>query len=191
MRRLIRNLVLIYLILFPVSVLAADNISISPSSLTIKVGEKKTFSITAYNAIGDVSMISSNSNVAILNMDEWETGMVDEGQTKKGTITVTGISVGTAIITLEIDAATFDGEDLAGQKKYITVNVVSKSSSSSNSNNNTNNNTNSNTSNPTQEKVENPKTGGIILPIITILLIIISIFIIYNYIKKKNYIIKI
>lgn len=144
MKKILYSLLLTILCLFPVGVFAAGNIIASPSSLSIEVGSSKTFTITATNTIGDVSISSSNSNVASVSTGEWGTGMVDEQQTKTGTITVTGKSVGMATITLTLDAATFDGEDLAGQKRTITVNVVPKPQ---NNNNNTNNNNNNNNSN--------------------------------------------
>ena len=126
MKKVFRKLFLTILLLFPISVFAAGNISASPTYLTIEVGSSKTFTITAYNTIGDVSISSSNSGVASVNISEWGTGMVDEGQTRTGTVTVTGKSVGTATITLVLDAATFDAEDLAGQTRTITVNVIAK-----------------------------------------------------------------
>ncbi len=113
-------------ILIPESVFALGNISISPSTLTIEVGSSRTFTITATNTIGDVTISSSNSSIASVNTNEWETGMVEEGQTKKGNIKVTGMSEGTATITLTLDAATFDGEDLEGQTRTVTVTVVKK-----------------------------------------------------------------
>ena len=125
MKRLFYSILLMYL-LFPIKVLAEGYFNISPNSLTTEQGSSKTFTITAYNAIGDVYIKSSNSNVASVNNSEWGTGIVDEKQTKKGTITVTGKNIGTTTITLSIDGATFDGDDLAGQTKSIAVNVVAK-----------------------------------------------------------------
>ena len=130
MREVFNKLFLAILLLFPISVFAAGSISVSPSSLSIEVGSSKTFTISAYNTIGDVSISSSNSSVASVSTGEWETGAIDEGQTKTGTITVTGESVGTSTITLTIDAATFDGDDLSGQTKTISVSVVEKTSES-------------------------------------------------------------
>ena len=158
MKKIIRNLIFVAIfVLFPSRVLASGNITASPSSLTIEVGSSKTFTITATNTIGDVSISSSNSGVARVNTGEWGTGMVEEGQTKSGTITVTGVSVGSATITLTLDAATFDGDDLAGQTRTVTVNVVAKPTptptptpnppSNNNSNNNNNNSNNDNTNN--------------------------------------------
>ena len=92
MKRLFYSILLMYL-LFPIKVLAEGYFNISPNSLTIEQGSSKTFTITAYNAIGDVYIKSSNSNVASVNNSEWGTGIVDEKQTKKGTITVTGKNI--------------------------------------------------------------------------------------------------
>ena len=126
MKKILFNILLALFVLFPVSVLADGYVSVSPSSLTIEQGSSKTFTITAYNAIGDVSIKSNNSGIASVSTGEWGTGMVEEKVTKTGSITVTGKSVGTTTITLTIDAATFDGDDLAGQSKTVTVNVVAK-----------------------------------------------------------------
>ena len=126
MKKILFNILLALFVLFPVSVLADGYVSVSPSSLTIEQGSSKTFTITAYNAIGDVSIKSNNSGIASVSTGEWGTGMVEEKVTKTGSITVTGNSVGTTTITLTIDAATFDGDDLAGQTKTVTVNVVAK-----------------------------------------------------------------
>ena len=152
MKKILINIILFAVfMLFPASVFASGNISVSPSSLTVEVGSSKTFTITATNTIGDVSISSSNSGIARVSTGEWGTGMVDEGQTKSGTITVTGVSEGTATITLTLDAATFDGEDLAGQSRTVTVTVVAKSipapSSPTTNNNDTSTNTNNNPSN--------------------------------------------
>ena len=126
MKKFLSSIILALFVLFPVSVFAEGYVSASPSSLTIEQGSSKSFTITAYNAIGDVSIKSNNNGIASVSTGEWGTGMVDEKQTKTGTVTVTGNSVGTTTITLTIDAATFDSEDLAGQTKTITVNVVTK-----------------------------------------------------------------
>lgn len=126
MKKILFNILLALFVLFPVSVLADGYVSVSPRSLTIEQGSSKTFTITAYNAIGDVSIKSNNSGIASVSTGDWGTGMVEEKVTKTGSITVTGNSVGTTTITLTIDAATFDGDDLAGQTKTVTVNVVAK-----------------------------------------------------------------
>lgn len=147
MKKVLYSFVLTLFMLFPISVLAEGYISVSPSSLTIEQGSSKTFTISAYNTIGDVTIHSNNSGIASVNTNGWATGMVDEKQTKTGLITVKGISVGTTTITLVLDAATFDSEDLSGQTKTVTVNVIAKStptpqptpSPSPNNNNNTNN----------------------------------------------------
>lgn len=126
MKKLVYNMLLILFIFFPLKVLAVGYVSISPGSLTIEQGSSKTFKISAYNAIGDVYIKSNNTSIATVNANEWGTGMVEEKQTKTKTITVTGKSIGSTTITLTIDAATFDNEDLSGQTKTIAVNVVAK-----------------------------------------------------------------
>lgn len=127
MKKILYTMLIGIFVFFPVRVLAAGYVSISPGSLTIEQGSSKTFKITAYNAIGDVTIKSNNTSIATVNKGEWSTGAVDEKETKTTSITVTGKTIGSTIITLTIDAATFDSEDLSGQVKTIAVNVVAKS----------------------------------------------------------------
>ena len=53
--------------------------------------------------------------------------MSDENKTVEGTITVKGEKVGKLTITLTIDGATFDEEELTGQTRSVSVNIVAKS----------------------------------------------------------------
>lgn len=126
MKKIIVKLVFVVTVFLPIKVMAAGNISISPSSLTIEEGSTKTITVSAYNTIGDVSISSSNPNVATTNVSSWGTGMVEEKITKKGTITITGKNVGSSTLTFSLDAATFDGEDLSGQKRTVQVTVIAK-----------------------------------------------------------------
>jgi len=127
MKKLINNIVIVVLLMiFPMVIKATGGISASPASLTIEVGSTKSFNIIATNTIGDVSISSSNGGVAQVSTSYWTTGMVEEDQTKTGSVTVTGVSEGTSTITLVLDAATFDPEDLYGQTRTVVVNVVPK-----------------------------------------------------------------
>ena len=127
MKKIIISLIALICLILPASVLASGSITASTTSMTVEVGSSKTFTITAKNAIGDVSISSSNASIAKTNVSSWETGSVGENETKTGTITVTGVSEGTATITLTIDGATFDDEpqEISGQKT-ITVTVTKK-----------------------------------------------------------------
>lgn len=132
---------------------AAGNISVSPSSLDVEIGTTKSFTITAMNTIGDVTITSDNPSIATVGQNEWSTGMVDEQQTKTGTINVTGINQGSTTITMVVDAATFDGDDLNGQVRKITINVIPKQNNNNNNANNNSNNNNGNT--PKKQEVNN------------------------------------
>ena len=113
--------------LFVVKAFAATSgITVSPSSLEIEVGSSKTFTITAYNAIGDAEIVSNNPSIASVNVNEWTTGMIGDGETKTGTVTVYGNAVGSTTITLTLDAATFEGVDLSGQTRTVAINVVAE-----------------------------------------------------------------
>ena len=123
MKRIIGFVSLIVLLFFPISIKAAGNISVSPSSITVEKGKSANITISAYNTIGDVSISSSNTSIATVSAASWGTGMVEANQTKKGVIKVKGISVGTTTIIMKLDAATFDGGDLAGQTRVVNVTV--------------------------------------------------------------------
>lgn len=124
MKNLFKYIFYLIILIIPVGVFAEGNITASPSNLTIERGKSKTFTISAYNTIGDVSISSSNSNIATVSSSEWSTGMVEEKQTKTVSIKVKAISNGDCEIILKIDGATFDSEDLSGQVRKIKVSVV-------------------------------------------------------------------
>ena len=119
-------MLLFLFLVFPLNVFADGYISILPATITIEEGASENVTITAKNTIGDVAIQSNNPSIAAVSSSSWGTGMVGDGETKTGIITVKGKSAGTTTVTFTIDAATFDGEDLAGQKKLVTVNVIKK-----------------------------------------------------------------
>lgn len=125
--------VLMLLLILPANVFAAGSIKPSTSSLTITKGSTKTFKITASNACGRVDISSSNSSVAKVNVsNKWL-------ENSSVTVTVTGVSAGTAKITVRLtDAATFDEEALTGTYT-INVTVKDKQTSSSSSSSSTTN----------------------------------------------------
>lgn len=125
MKRLLNYLMLVALLLIPKYIFATGYISASPSSITVEVGSSATFTITAQNAVGDVSISSSNSGVAQINKSFFETGAIGGGATVNGVVTVTGVSEGSTTIVLSIDGATFDSERIKGTQS-INVNVVPK-----------------------------------------------------------------
>jgi len=109
-------IMLVILMVLPISVLAAGSIQPSPRSLSITKGGTGKFNISASNACGKIEVYSSNPSVATVNVsNRWI-----ENETV--TVTVTGVSAGTAAITVRLsDAATFDEEELTGS---YTVNVT-------------------------------------------------------------------
>ena len=130
----------------PIKVCATGGFTVSPSNITIEEGGSKSFSISAYNTIGDVKISSSNTSVATVSGD-WGTGQCSDGQNISGNIIVNANKEGTAVITIMVDdAATFDNEDLSGRLVgNVTVTVVAKPSQPAVvPKNNTNNNSNGN-----------------------------------------------
>ncbi len=126
MKKIFISMMILLMIFVPNSVNAAGYISTGTKSLTIEIGSSKTFTITAYNAVGDVAIVSDDTSIATVNKSFFETGVVGEGTTKKVTVTVKGISIGSTKIRLDVDGATFDGERLSDKDQVITVNVVEK-----------------------------------------------------------------
>lgn len=142
--------ILMLLLILPINVFAAGSIKPSTSSLTITKGSTKTFRITASNACGRVDISSSNSSVAKVNVsNKWL-------ENDSVTVTVTGVSAGTAKITVRLtDAATFDEKALSGS---YTINVTVKEKQASSSLNNSATNTNKNLS--TNNKIKELSVEG-------------------------------
>ena len=166
MKKIVYSLLFLIFSFLPINVIAQGYINVSSDSITVTKGSTTAFTITAFNAIGDVTISSNDTNIATVNKSEWETGIVGENETKSGEIIVTGINTGTTTLTIKIDGATFDEEDLSGQTKTITINVIENGQETipdtptniENNNNNVNNNNNSN--NIQKPQITNNKNVG-------------------------------
>lgn len=112
---LFRVLLVISILILPSRVYAAGSVTVSRSSISMNVGTSTTFNIVASNAVGSINVVSSNPSVATVSIGStWI-----ENQTI--TVTVTGKSVGSATISVQLtDVATFDEEVLSGTR---TINV--------------------------------------------------------------------
>ncbi|MBR3368248.1 cadherin-like beta sandwich domain-containing protein [Candidatus Saccharibacteria bacterium] len=173
--------------LIPTNTFASGGFSVSTGSISMYVGESSTFSISASNSAGKLTISSSNPGVASVNKSATFLDLNSDS------VTVTGKSAGTATISVVAtsDYATYDEEILAGQTRTVTVTVNKKpepkpssetnnsgsSSQSSNSNNkpssssssskpSNNPTSNSNSSKPTEqsnneeEKTEEEKSSN-------------------------------
>lgn len=119
--------ILFLMLLFPINVMAKGGVTVSSNSIKVEKGMTATFDIIANNVIGDLNIISSDTNIATVDREEWNTGMIESEQEVTGTITITGNNVGSTIITLFLeDMATFDEDDLSGQEIKINVEVIEK-----------------------------------------------------------------
>lgn len=144
---------ILLIIILPVTVFAAGSIKPSTSSLSIKKGSTKTFKVTASNACGRVDISSSNSAVAKVNVSsQWL-------ENNSVTVTVTGVSAGTAKITVRLsDAATFDEEELSGSYTVnVTVTDPQANTGSSDNNSSSNNSKPSTNTNNNLSKNNNVK----------------------------------
>lgn len=113
------------LLLMPIHVNAAGVVEVNTTSITLEQGTSKTFNIIATNAASHLTFGNSNSSVATLdNKPDWI-----ENETIA--IKVNGLAVGTSVISINVNAATFDEEVI---KKTINVNVNVIPPKSSNNN---------------------------------------------------------
>ena len=135
MRKILYKIIILVCIIMPVNVFAEGYILVSPKNITLEEGSSKTITITAYNAVGDVSLKSNKPTIATISEHFWETGPISDHETKTTQITVKGIKKGKTTITINIDGATFDAEDLSGQIKKINVKVIKNKKSNNNANN--------------------------------------------------------
>ena len=144
---------ILLLLILPTAVFAAGSIKPSTTSLSIKKGSTKTFKVTASNACGRVDISSSNSAVAKVNVSsQWL-------ENNSVTVTVTGVSAGTAKITVRLsDAATFDEEELSGSYIVnVTVTDPQANTGSSDNNSGSNNSKPSTSTNNNLSKNNNVK----------------------------------
>ena len=115
------SIIIILSLLFPAIVNAAGGISVSTRSVNVEPNGSKSFTISASNAAGRVDITNSNPSVAtISSFSEF----LDNNSVS---VTVTGKSVGTAIIkVITTDVATYDLEEV--RTTYtITVTVSNPS----------------------------------------------------------------
>ena len=124
-------LLTLIMILFPISIFASGDVTVDKTSISVEAGSSDSFTITSNNARGEISIVSSNSSIVSLNKDSWIIENINEDEIKTETITVTGNSVGSAYITLNINATTLDGENI-NTSKTIAVNVSERKSSNAN-----------------------------------------------------------
>lgn len=128
MKKILFKILFTMILSMPFVAFAAGSINISSSSATLEYGASQTFTITAYNVMGDMTITSNNPNVASVSPSSWETGVVGDGQTQTGTFTVTGVGAGSTTITIVIDAYTFDEEQIPSPR---TINITVKPPKSS------------------------------------------------------------
>ncbi len=103
------------ILMIPILVKASGSVTVDKTSISVSEGGSTTFVVTSTNAAARVTISSDNTNVATVNKsDEWV-------ENESLTVTVNGVHEGTAKITVNIDAATFDEEEIV---KTETINVI-------------------------------------------------------------------
>ena len=123
-----------------ISNVKAASLSVSASSTTLTVGSVASITITGNDAIGRVSISSSNPSVlSVSSASEWVEGSV--------TIRATAVSAGSATINVSAyDMANSNGDAVSPSGAVaITVNqIVSQETKNNNTSGNTKNNTTKN-----------------------------------------------
>ena len=160
MKKFFVYLILIIILLIPIIVLAEGNISVSPQSLNLEVGETKTFTISTENLIGQVYIYSQNKDIAITNTEIWSIVSEDNKPQNTKQITVTGLSAGKTYIDVQIETT---NKEFLSETRTIEINVKSRTNPTptpSNNTNNTNNNTNNNTTNTNTNNNVNNNTNN-------------------------------
>ena len=98
----------------------AGSVTVSPGSLSMYVGESKTFSINAANAAGRVDISSNNGCISVSPASTW----VENGSVA---ITVTGNSVcSTTVIVTLTDVAPYDSDEPLTGSRSVSVSVTNK-----------------------------------------------------------------
>ena len=131
---------LIVISLIPLPVAEAANFTVSKTNVTLDAGKSTTITINASTHTGRVDIVSSNTNVAIVN----ENSLWVENNSK--TITITAKSAGSAKITIKGELFDANTEEEREFTQTVNVTVKATSSNSNNSNINTNQSTGGNTS---------------------------------------------
>lgn len=110
-------ILLVVLMLFPLNAFAASGSFSVTSTLTVTANKTNTFTIKANNCAGKFEISSSNSSVASIS----STSIWLDNNSE--TITVKGLSVGTAKITVRpVDVSDYDENSITGAKT-VTVTV--------------------------------------------------------------------
>lgn len=154
MKKIINLIATFILLLLPINALAFGSIKPNSSSITMNVGDSKSFTINATNAVGRVDIVSSNSSIATVNVsNKW----LDNDSV---VVTVKGLSEGTANVVVKLsDAATYDEEELSGSYT-IKVLVNGKNSSNTNSNSNSASRPNNTTNKSNNTKLKSLTVKG-------------------------------
>lgn len=122
MKKIILNLIcaLLMVSFIPTKAFAVGGFSVSTTGVTLHPGESTSFSVTASNAAGRVNISSSDPSIASVSTSAVFLDLNSES------VTITAGSIGSTTISIVTSSnfATYDEENLGGQTRTISVNVV-------------------------------------------------------------------
>ena len=111
--------VMLLVCILPMNAFAAGGMAVSTGSLSLEPGKSATFTVSASNAAGQISVSSSNPSVATASVS------TDWLDCSSATVTVNAVGAGSATITVTaVDMATLDEEDISGQARSVSINVA-------------------------------------------------------------------
>ena len=132
MRRFYKYLLL--LIIFIPSYVFAGSITVNKYNVSMYSGGSVNFNITASSAAGEVTITSSNTNIASVS----ETHFWMDNESK--TITIKGNSVGTTTISVSINASDYDEKEIITTYKivvYVNEKTTTTTTTTKSASNNT------------------------------------------------------
>ncbi len=120
--RKVSILVLLLTLLFPLNVLASENLAVDKNEISIEIGKTAEITVTAKDAAGKLDI--ENADLNVVNLDK-KTIFLDNSSEK---IKITGKKVGEAKITITAtnNFANYDEKILEGDNQVIIVKVIPK-----------------------------------------------------------------
>ena len=151
-KKIISSIVIVILtvIIIGSNVLYCASVGVSPSSISLYVGETATITIDGSGVAGNISAVSNNNTIVSINSvsSNWI-------ENNKITVSIRANAVGNASITVSGKVANLNNsEDESEISKLVNINVKEKVVENNN-NNNTNNTNNTSSNNTTSNNSNN------------------------------------
>ena len=111
MKKIISIIILIIFLGCPLIVNAAGSFTLTPSTIKVGVGKEATINAKAVNAVGIAKVTSQDESIVKVTTTDGMVELNTEGSKPTGTIKIKGIKEGTAKLTVQIAAASYDSPE--------------------------------------------------------------------------------